>query len=156
MNASDPDPAKRPLLFPDPVIEFYMQKVDRTAIRERLRMTPGQRLDALMKQQAAEAARVREEPGQTAEAGTSPNEMPASKPFAGFPTYTPEPDPAQRPMLFPDPVIEVYMKDVDRGLIREQLKKTPSERLQSLIAMAEYSEELHRAGEKMRNAKSRR
>ena len=32
-------------------------------------MTPGQRLDALVKQQATEAARVREEPGQIAEAG---------------------------------------------------------------------------------------
>jgi hypothetical protein len=142
------------------VIEFYMKKVDRAAIRERLRMTPGQRLDLLIKEQAAEAAkrsaRIREEPGKTAQARTSPNEMPAPKPFAGFPTYTPEPDPAQRPMLFPDPVIEVYMKDVDRGLIREQLKKTPSERLQSLIAMAEYSEELHRAGEKLRSAKPRR
>ena len=52
-----------------------------------------------------------------------------------------DPDPAKRPMLFPDPVIEIYMKDVDRGLIREQLKLTPSERLQSLIAMAEFHNE---------------
>jgi hypothetical protein len=47
-------------------------------------------------------------------------------------------DSAKRPLLFPDPVIEVYMKEVDRTLIREQLKKSPSERLQSLIAMAEF------------------
>jgi len=145
MSAPDPDPPKRPLLFPDPVIEFHMEKIDRAAIRARLRMTPNERLQALVKQQAAlqseqAAVRMREEPGQAPNLNFLPNESPAQK-FAGFPTYTPEPDPALRPMLVPDPVIEVYMKGVDRGLIREQLKKTSSERLQSLIAMAEFYEE---------------
>ena len=48
-------------------------------------------------------------------------------------------------LLYPDPVIERYMKDVDRSLIRLQLRKTPTERLQDLIAMAEFYEEGRRA-----------
>jgi hypothetical protein len=42
--------------------------------------------------------------------------------------------------LEPDPVIEHYKKDVDRALIRENLKLTMEERiakLQSFVAMAE-------------------
>ena len=34
--------------------------------------------------------------------------------------------------LDPDPVIEAYKKDVDRTLIRENLKLTPDERLRRL------------------------
>jgi hypothetical protein len=35
-------------------------------------------------------------------------------------------------MLPPDPVIEVYKKDIDRTLLRENLKLAPSERLRKL------------------------
>lgn len=48
-------------------------------------------------------------------------------------------------LLYPDPVIERYMKDVDRSLIRLQLRKTPTERLQDLIDMAEFYEQGRRA-----------
>lgn len=48
-------------------------------------------------------------------------------------------------LLYPDPVVELYMKDVDRSVIRSQLRKTPTERLQDLIAMAEFYEEGRRA-----------
>jgi hypothetical protein len=34
----------------------------------------------------------------------------------------------------PDPVIEAYKKDVDRTLLRENLKLTPGERLEKLAA----------------------
>ena len=34
--------------------------------------------------------------------------------------------------LEPDPVIEAYKKDVDRTLLRENLKLTPEQRLQKL------------------------
>jgi hypothetical protein len=50
-------------------------------------------------------------------------------------------EPNTEPLLFPDPVIEVYMNDIDRTLIREQLRKTATQRLQDLIAMAEFHEE---------------
>ena len=36
--------------------------------------------------------------------------------------------------LDPDPVIEAYKKDIDRTLIRENLKLTPDERLRKLQA----------------------
>ena len=45
----------------------------------------------------------------------------------------------------PDPVIEVYKKDVDRTLIRENLKLTVEERLKNLEALQEFAEELRRA-----------
>ncbi len=48
--------------------------------------------------------------------------------------------------LLPDPVIEAYKKDVDRTLIRENLKLTPTERLQKLAAMQAWMLELRRAG----------
>ena len=44
--------------------------------------------------------------------------------------------------LEPDPVIEAYKKDVDRTLIRENLKLTPEQRLRQLMKMQEFVEEL--------------
>lgn len=43
------------------------------------------------------------------------------------------------------PVIEVYKRDVDRTLIRENLKRTPAERLQALQAMQRFAAEIRRA-----------
>lgn len=40
------------------------------------------------------------------------------------------------PPLVPDPVIEAYKKDVDRTLLRENLKLTYEERLMQLQQMA--------------------
>jgi len=45
-----------------------------------------------------------------------------------------------------DPVIEAYKKDVDRTLLRENLKRSVEERFQSLIALQRAAEELRRAG----------
>jgi len=36
-------------------------------------------------------------------------------------------------VLSPDPVIEAYKKDIDRTLIRENLKLTPEQRLNNLM-----------------------
>lgn len=47
--------------------------------------------------------------------------------------------------LAPDPVIEAYKKDVDRTLIRENLKLTVDERLHRLIAALHLAEELRRS-----------
>jgi len=49
------------------------------------------------------------------------------------------------PPLEPDPIIELYKKDVDRTLIRENLKLTPQQRLEKLIAMQRFVEELREA-----------
>jgi hypothetical protein len=51
-----------------------------------------------------------------------------------------------------DPVIEAYKKDVDRTLIRENLKLTVEERFERLMRLQEFAEELRRAG---RDAKPR-
>ena len=45
-----------------------------------------------------------------------------------------------------DPVIEAYKKDVDRTLIRQNLRLTPEERLLKLDRLRLFAEELRRAG----------
>ena len=44
-----------------------------------------------------------------------------------------------------DPVIEAYKKDIDRTLIRENLKLTPEQRLIQLMTLQEFADELRRA-----------
>jgi hypothetical protein len=53
-------------------------------------------------------------------------------------------DPKEQIVLTPDPVIEVYKKDIDRTLLRENLKLTVEERLQGLMRMHELYDELQR------------
>jgi hypothetical protein len=40
-----------------------------------------------------------------------------------------------------DPVIEAYKKDVDRTLLRENLKLTPQQRIDNLLAMQRFAAE---------------
>ncbi|HEY7189035.1 MAG TPA: hypothetical protein VH436_20900 [Vicinamibacterales bacterium] len=40
--------------------------------------------------------------------------------------------------LAPDPVIEAYKKDIDRSLLRENLKLTPEQRLQKLQSFVAF------------------
>jgi hypothetical protein len=47
-----------------------------------------------------------------------------------------------------DPVIEAYKKDVDRTLIRENLKLTVEQRFLKLMELQKFAAELRRAGEK--------
>lgn len=55
-----------------------------------------------------------------------------------------------RPSVAPDsesdPVTEVYKKDVDRTLLRENLKLTVEERLRNLMRHQRFAEEMRRAG----------
>ena len=46
----------------------------------------------------------------------------------------------------PDPVVEAYKPGIDLTLIRENLKRTPEERLRALQQMQAFAEELRRAG----------
>ncbi len=50
--------------------------------------------------------------------------------------------------LEPDPVIEVYKRDVDRTLLRENLKLTVEERFLKLQALQQFATELRRAGKR--------
>ena len=58
-------------------------------------------------------------------------------------------DPVSRPFP-PDPVIEAYKAGIDRTLLRENLKRTPEERLRKLMELQRVAEELRRAGQKLR------
>lgn len=53
----------------------------------------------------------------------------------------------------PDPVIEAYKKDVDRTLIRENLKLSVTERFEKLMALQQFQEEMQRAGRAARGKK---
>ncbi len=54
---------------------------------------------------------------------------------------------ADEPIVIePDPVIEAFKKDIDRTLLRERLKRTPTERLEDLAALAAFADELASAG----------
>jgi hypothetical protein len=46
----------------------------------------------------------------------------------------------------PDPVTEAYKKDVDRKLLRENLRRIPEERFDRLMALQLLAEECRRAG----------
>jgi hypothetical protein len=51
-----------------------------------------------------------------------------------------------------DPVVEAYKNDIDRTLIRENLKLTVGERFRKAIAMAlaRFADEMQRAGRQAR------
>jgi hypothetical protein len=46
----------------------------------------------------------------------------------------------------PDPVIEAYKKDVDRTLIRENLRLSVEQRFEKLMRLQEFADELRRGG----------
>ncbi len=50
----------------------------------------------------------------------------------------------------PDPVIEAYKRDVDRTLLRENLRRSVEERIEALIALQCLAEEARRAGQRLR------
>ena len=45
----------------------------------------------------------------------------------------------------PDPVIEVYKRDIDRTLLRENLKLTPEQRVVQLMELQRALEEMQKA-----------
>lgn len=51
-----------------------------------------------------------------------------------------------RPDLEADPVIEAYKKDIDRTLLREQLRRTADERVRRMIAALRLATALRHAG----------
>ena len=48
--------------------------------------------------------------------------------------------------LEPDPVVEHFKRDVDRTLIRAQLRRSVDERVRSMIAALRFAEALREAG----------
>jgi adenylylsulfate kinase-like enzyme len=51
-------------------------------------------------------------------------------------------------------VIDRYLRDVDRTLLRRNLALTPQERLEQLQELARFADELRRAGRKAIAARS--
>jgi len=49
-----------------------------------------------------------------------------------------------------DPITEVYKRDVDRTLLRENLKLSPEQRLAKLQDFVEFLSQVRAAGEKAR------
>jgi transcriptional regulator with XRE-family HTH domain len=60
------------------------------------------------------------------------------------------------PKREPDPIIEAYKRDVDRTLLRENLRRTADERLTSLVALQRFGEDLERAVQASRRSGKRR
>ena len=54
-----------------------------------------------------------------------------------------------------DPVVESYMRDVDRSLLRENLKLTPAERLEKLVRFSSFAATLKQAGQRARHRAKR-
>lgn len=50
--------------------------------------------------------------------------------------------------LASDPVIEAYKKDVDRTLLRENLKRSVEERLRDLMRLQRFAEDWREAGKR--------
>ena len=46
--------------------------------------------------------------------------------------------------------IDVYMREIDRTLLRENLKLTPAQRLEKFANFTRFATELRRAGEKIK------
>jgi hypothetical protein len=49
-----------------------------------------------------------------------------------------------------DPVVECYKKDVDRTIIRENLKLTVQQRVDRFMEFMRFAEQLRKAGEQAR------
>lgn len=52
----------------------------------------------------------------------------------------------------PDPVVEAYKRDIDRTLLRQNLRRSAEERVANLIALQRLAVEARRAGQKRKNA----
>ena len=57
----------------------------------------------------------------------------------------------RRQPLEPDPAIEAFKKDVDRTLIRENLKLSREARLLKLMQLQRFASELREAGRRLRS-----
>lgn len=51
-------------------------------------------------------------------------------------------------------IIEIYKRDIDLSLIKENLKLTPEQRLRKMQAFANFALEMRKAGQKLRDKKA--
>ena len=62
------------------------------------------------------------------------------------------PLPDSHRLFAPDPVIEAYKATLDRSLLRQNLRRSPTERLYNLVALQGLADEVRRAGESARSS----
>jgi hypothetical protein len=122
MNGSNPFQNR------DPLIEHYKQFVNRRELRANLNLSVDERLQRLHERAAA---------------------LPPKNP-------PPSPDKPWEPVCdcgpnrTADPVIELYKRDVDRTLLRENLRRTADERLQKLDDFMRFVRELRAGAKRLR------
>lgn len=109
----------------DPVIEYYKRFVNRERLRANLKLSVDERLQKL--QERSEAR------------GTDRTSPPS-------PNCRWEPVSDCGLNRTSDPLIELYKRDVDRTLLRENLKLTPEERLLKLRDFMQFTEHVRSAG----------
>lgn len=126
-----------PLSSPDPVIEFYLVRVDRAAIREQLKKTAEERLEWLRRR--SETTRLSAAPVAREEPSAQP---PCQRKIDMGVDPARFADAAAVPLLVSDPVISRYLEDVDSGLIREALKLSVEERFERFTRLMESAYEL--------------
>lgn len=59
-----------------------------------------------------------------------------------------------RPLAF-DPVVAAYKADIDRTLLRENLKTTPEQRVRALQSLSRLADEARRAGRRLHPRRTR-
>ena len=57
---------------------------------------------------------------------------------------------ADRQAPEPDPVVEAHKRHIDRTLLRQNLRRTATERVKNLIALQRLAAEARRAGRSLR------
>ncbi|HVY91712.1 MAG TPA: hypothetical protein VHA14_03145 [Bryobacteraceae bacterium] len=57
---------------------------------------------------------------------------------------------SEREEPYRDPVVELYKRDIDRTLLRANLKLTVTERLRRAMDHARFADEVRRAGRELR------
>jgi hypothetical protein len=62
------------------------------------------------------------------------------------------PGPLPDPFPASDPVVEAYKRHVDRTLLRQNLQRSPSERVANLMALQRLATEARRAGARPRTS----
>ena len=50
----------------------------------------------------------------------------------------------------PDPVVDAYKRHIDRTLLRQNLRRTVTERVENLMALQRLAAEARRAGQSLR------
>lgn len=124
----------------DPVIAAYMKDVDRTILRENLKLSPQQRSEKFVSLMRS-VGQLREVAAwETSRPHTA--EPPGDEPIGTI--DEPAPPDAYHPL------IEAIKEGVDRSLLRKNLELTQAERAEKFVKFARFAGELRQAGRRAR------